>query len=80
MSEKKTYIKTYGNAVCSTCGKEFEKFRCNQVYCCKDCKYEHDKKVQTEYSRRRYNEDPEYREMVQGYRKKWYEKKKAENA
>ena len=77
MKEKKAYLKDYGNATCPICGKEFEKARKNQVYCSKDCKKIHDRKLQVDYMRRRYNGDPEFRKTVLKYKRDYYEKNKA---
>lgn len=78
-SEKKPYIKKYGKGKCKICGKEFEKLRCNQVYCCEGCKRKGNSAMQMEYARRRYQLDPEFRRKHSEYYKRHYLKKKAES-
>lgn len=78
-SEKKPYIKKYGKGKCKVCGNEFEKTRCNQVYCCNECKRKGNAAMQVEYARRRYRLDPEFRKKHSEYHKKYYQKKKAES-
>lgn len=77
-SKKKPYIKTYGKSKCKVCGKEFEKTRCNQVYCCHECKRKGNSAMQIEYARRRYQLDPEFRKKHSEYHRRYYLKKKAE--
>ena len=79
-SDKKPYLKKYGKGKCKTCGKVFEKNRPNAVYCCKECKKKNDAKLQIEYSRRRYRSDPEFRAKASEYHRKYYQKKKEQNA
>ena len=76
-SKKKPYIKKYGKGECKVCGKEFEKIRCNQVYCCDACKRKGNTVMQVEYARRRYRLDPEFRKKHSEYHKKYYQKRKA---
>ena len=76
MKEKKAYLKTYGEGTCPICGEKFEKKRGNQIYCSKTCKKKHDAKLQMEYARRRYANDPEFRKVNSEYRKKYYRKMK----
>ena len=76
-SDNKPYIKTYGKGECKICGKEFEKIRCNQVYCCHECKRKGNTAMQIDYARRRYKLDPEFRRKHHEYNKKYYQKRKA---
>lgn len=76
-SDNKPYIKKYGKGECKICGKEFEKIRCNQVYCCHECKRKGNTAMQIDYARRRYKLDQEFRRKHHEYNKKYYQKRKA---